>query len=89
MSGGDIQQLVFGVIQGIVSSTAFLLILFIGFCVLLGLPKLKKTAGNAMVVKSLDETITHKPMEYMPPTTPRGTTDQLHAPELAGAAARH
>lgn len=88
MSGAEVQQIVLGVIQGLASTTVFILILFIGFCVVLGFPKLKRTAGDAPVVKSLDEAVTHHPQAYMPPTTPRGTADQLRAPELVEAAAR-
>ena len=80
--------MVLGVIQGVVSSTVFVLALFIGFCVIVGFTKLKKTAGRANVIKSLDETVTHKPMDYLPPTAPRGPSDQLRAPELLEAAAR-
>jgi len=40
------------------------------------------------VVKSLDETISHKPMVYLLPTAPHGPADQLRAPELLEAAAR-
>ena len=78
----EVQPIVIGVLQGIVSSTAFVLVLFIGFCVLLGFPKLKRTAGNAPVVKSLDEAVTHHPMGYMPASTPRGTVDQLKGATL-------
>ena len=77
-----------GLIQGLVSSTVFVLALFIGFCVIVGFTKLKKTAGHAMVIKSLDETITHQPMAYLAPTAPHGPSDQLQAPELLEAAAR-
>ena len=87
MSGGELLSLVLGVLQGIVSSTVFVLALFIGFCIVVGFTKLKKTAGRAMVVKSLDETITHQPMHYLPPSAPRGPADQLRAPELLEAAA--
>ena len=83
MSAADIQNLVIGALQGVVSSTLFVLILFIGFCVLIGFTKTKKTAGgNARVVKSLDEVVSHKPMNYLPPNAPRGPADQLRAPEL-------
>ena len=58
MNVAEIQQLVFGVVQGVASSTVFILVLFIGFCVVVGFTKLKKTAGGAMVVKSLDEQMT-------------------------------
>jgi hypothetical protein len=65
------------------------LALFIGFCVLFGFTKLKKTAGGgAMVVKSLDEMISHRPMAYLKPTDPRGPSDQLHSPELLEGLAR-
>jgi len=87
MSAG-IQQLVFSVVQGLASSTVFVLVLMIGFCVVVGFTKLKKTAGGAMVVKSLDEQITHKPMAYLLPSAPHGPADQLRAPELLEAAAR-
>ena len=85
----DIQQLVIGAVQGLASSTAFVLALFIGFCVLVGFTKLKRTAGgSAPVIKSLDERLTHQPMAYLPPTAPRGPADQLKSPELVEAAAR-
>jgi hypothetical protein len=82
VSAADIQNLVIGALQGVVSSTLFVLVLFIGFCVLIGFTKTKKTAGNAPVVKSLDEVVSHKPMNYLPPNAPRGPADQLRAPEL-------
>jgi hypothetical protein len=82
MSVGEIQDLLLGFLQGFGASTAFVLLLFIGFCVLVGFSKTKKTAGNAPVVKSLDEVVTRKPMDYLPPTAPRGPADQLKAPEL-------
>ena len=89
MSAGDIQQLVIGALQGVGASTVFVLALFIGFCIVVGFTKLKRTAGgNAPVIKSLDEVISRRPMEYLLPTAPRGPADQLKAPELLEAAAR-
>ena len=88
MSAADIQQLVLGSLQGLASSTVFVLALFIGFCVVVGLTKLKKTSGGVMVVKSLDEQVTHKPMVYLRPSAPHGPADQLRSPELLEAAAR-
>jgi hypothetical protein len=82
MSAADIQNLVIGALQGLGASTVFVLLLFIGFCVLVGFAKTKTTAGNARVVKSLDEVVTRKPMHYLPPNAPRGPADQLRAPEL-------
>lgn len=89
MSAIDVQQLVVGAIQGLASSTIFVLVLFIGFCVVVGFTKLKRTAGGAArVVKSLDERISHQPMIYLSPTAPRGPVDQLQSPELVEAAGR-
>ena len=85
----DVLHIVLGTLQGLASSTVFVLALFIGFCVIVGFTKTKKTAGgSASVVKSLDERISHKPMVYLSPTDPRGPADQLKAPELVEAAAR-
>jgi hypothetical protein len=84
----EIQQLIAGVLQGVASSTVFILALMIGFCTVVGFTKLKKTAGRTMVIKSLDEQMTGKPMEYLMPGDPRGPADQLHSPELVEAAAR-
>jgi hypothetical protein len=85
----DAVQIGLGTLQGLGASTVFVLVLFIGFCVLVGFTKTKKTAGgSASVVKSLDERITHKPMVYLSPAAPHGPADQLKAPELLEAAAR-
>ena len=88
MNFAEIQQLAIGTVAGLTSSAVFVLVLFIGFCVLVGFTKLKKTAGNTMVIKSLDEQMTHRAMVYLKPTDPRGPADQLHTPELAEVAAR-
>jgi hypothetical protein len=85
----DVVQIVIGTLQGLGASTVFVLVLFIGFCVAVGFTKTMKTAGGrAMVVKSLDERISHQPMHYFPPDAPRGPADQLRAPELLEHAAR-
>lgn len=88
MSIPDIWPLVTGVLQGAISSTVFVLVLFIGFCVVFGFTKLKRTAGGTMVIKSLDEQVTRRPVSYLAPSAPRGPADQLKAPELLEAAAR-
>ena len=84
----DAVQIGIGAIQGLTLSSLFVLALFIGFCVIVGFTKTKRTAGGAPVVKSLDEQLTHQPMTYLPPNAPRGPADQLRAPELVEAAAR-
>ena len=78
----DIQSIVIGFVQGFLSSSVFILALFIGFCVLVGFTKTKRTAGNAPVVKNLDEALTHQAMAYLPPTAPRGPADQLKGATL-------
>jgi hypothetical protein len=85
---GDVIQIALGALQGIVSSSVFVLALFIGFCVLVGFTKTKRTAGGGMVVKSLEEAVNHRAVLYLAPTDPRGPADQLKAPELVEAAAR-
>ena len=85
----DAIQLALGTLQGILSSTGFVLFLFIGFCVVAGFTKTRKTAGgSAQVVKSLDERISHQPFVYFAADAPRGPVDQLRSPELLEAAAR-
>jgi hypothetical protein len=89
MIPADVVQIVVGAVQGLASTTVFVLALFIGFCVIVGFMKTKRTAGGkALVVKSLDERISHRPMIYFAPDAPRGPVDQLRAPELVEAAAR-
>jgi hypothetical protein len=88
MTSADVMQLAIGALQGLGASTVFVLALFIGFCVIVGFTKLKKTAGNTSVVKSLDETVSHQPMIYLLPSAPNGPADQLRSPELLEAAAR-
>jgi acid phosphatase family membrane protein YuiD len=83
MTALDIQQIAVGAVQGLLASSLFVLALFIGFCVIFGFTKTKKTAGGAaMVVKSLDERISHRPFVYLTPSAPHGPADQLKSPEL-------
>jgi acid phosphatase family membrane protein YuiD len=83
MSPTDVQEIAIGTLQGLGASTVFVLALFIGFCVIVGFTKTKRTAGGtAMVIKSLDERITQRAFEYLPPSAPHGPADQLKSPEL-------
>jgi hypothetical protein len=78
VSTADGLELLVGFLKGATSSSVFILALFIGFCLIVGLTKLKKTSGGtAMVVKSLDERISHRPMAYLSPSAPHGPADQL------------
>jgi acid phosphatase family membrane protein YuiD len=84
-----LERLIAGAVQGLASSTIFVLALFIGFCVIFGFTKLKRTAGgSALVVKSLDERLSRQPMEYLQANAPSGPSDQLRSPELREAASR-
>lgn len=92
MTGADlwslIQTLGIGFVTGFTASSVFLLALFIGFCVVLGFPKLRPGGRQARVIRSLDEVVAGQPTQYLPADSPRGPVDQLHTPELAEAAAR-
>jgi hypothetical protein len=80
----DLVNLVMGAAIAIGSSTAFVLALFLGFCIILGFPKLRPTTGRrSMVIKSLDETVGQQDFaRYLPPDAPRGPVDVLRTPEL-------
>ena len=47
-----------------------------------------RRVSDWQVVKSLDETISRRQMNYLLPSAPHGPADQLHSPELVEAAAR-
>jgi hypothetical protein len=72
----DLQPLILGLLEGIAVAVVFLLALFIGFCVILNIPKLRPTGRKSMVIKSLDERV-GEPIHYLPANTPRGPIDQL------------
>ena len=84
----NLLEAVLGTAVGLVSSTLFVLVLFIGFCVLAGLFKLQRTAGRGRVVRSLDEVLSQQPEHYHSPSDPRGVADQLRTPELLELAQR-
>jgi hypothetical protein len=81
VSASDLQTVLFATIGGLISSTTFLLALFIGFCFLAGLPKLRRPTRGSMVVRNLGEQMTGK-THYLLPDAPRGPADQLRTPEL-------
>ena len=84
MTSADILNLVVGALTAVGLSTAFVLALFLGFCILLGFPKLRPTTGRkSMVIKSLEEKVGQAAyVAYMRPDAPRGTIDVLKTPEL-------
>jgi hypothetical protein len=84
LTSADAVDLVVGVLTGLGASTAFVLALFLGFCIILGFPKLRPTTGRrSMVIKSLEEKVGQEAFaRYMPPDAPRGPVDVLKTPEL-------
>lgn len=83
----DLLRLLLGALQGFTVSSLFVLALFIGFCVLFNLRKLKPRGRRARVVRNLDERL-GAPPRYIPPDVPRGPVDQLDTPELQEAQRR-
>ena len=86
MSASEIRDLLVGALQGLGVSSAFLLVLFIGFCVLVGFTKHREASGTR-VVRNLDDQL-GEVVHYLPPDAPRGPADQLRTPELLEQAAR-
>ena len=84
MTSADVINLVTGTLIAIGSSTVFVLALFLGFCIILGFPKLRVTAGRKfMTIKNLEETVGQEAFaKYLPADAPRGPVDQLRTPEL-------
>ena len=76
MSASDIVNLLIATAQGAGVGAVFLLVLFIGFCVVLGLVKLRPSGPRTLTVRSLEEAL-GTPVKYLPSDEPRGTTDQL------------
>lgn len=87
MNATDIQNLLFGTLQGVVVAAVVVLGLLIGVCVLFGLSKLRPSGPKTRVVRSLDEAV-GTASAYLTPDSPRGPVDQLRTPELLEAAAR-
>jgi hypothetical protein len=88
MSLTDLKPIVIDTIVGLTATSVVVLAVLAGFCIIVGFTKTKRTAGEGKVIKSLDERMAHRAVEYLPPTAPRGPADQLRAPELLEAAAR-
>ena len=84
MTSADLVSLGVGFLQAFSASTVFILALFLGFCTVLGFPKLRSTLGHkSMVIKSLEERVGQERfVRYMPPDAPRGPIDVLKTPEL-------
>ena len=84
MTAQDAVGLLVGFLQAFGASSVFILVLFLGFCIIFGFPKLRSTMSRgSMVIKSLEETVGQEAfVRYMPPDAPRGPIDVLRTPEL-------
>ena len=74
-------------LQGLLVSSGVVVGLFLGFCLLLNLPKLRRSGRHSRVVRGLEEVMGGR-QTYLSPDAPRGTVDQLRTPELLEAHAR-
>lgn len=70
-----------GALTGLGVSSLVILVLFVGFCVLFNLPKLRRSGRHTRVVRGLDELVGQQ-QTFLPPDAPRGPVDQLRTPEL-------
>jgi len=77
----ELQALVLGVLQGLGMSTVFLLVVFIGFCVVVGFTKHRTISKASLVIRSLDDRL-GTGSRFLSPDVPRGQADQLKTPEL-------
>lgn len=77
----EMLQIAIPALVALLVSTAFVLVLFVGFCFCAGLPKLRKRGARSMVVRSLAERLEGQ-AKYLSPDAPRGPADQLRTPEL-------
>jgi len=86
LSTAEIISLAVGTLTGILTSSAFILALFLGFCIIAGFPKLRPTFGRkSMVVRSLDDLVGQESFaRYLPASAPRGPVDVLHTYEQRG-----
>lgn len=83
----DIAPGALGTLQGLGVSTLAVLVLFVGFCILFNLPKLRSSGRHTRVVRGLDELVGER-QTFLPPDAPRGPVDQLRTPELLESSSR-
>lgn len=70
-----------GTLVALTVSAVVVLVLFVGFCVVCNLPKLRRSGRHTRVVRGLDELVGER-QTFLPPDAPRGCVDQLRTPEL-------
>ena len=81
-------EIVIGLLQGLGVSTVFLLVVFVGFCVIVGFTKHRVIGKGSPIVRSLDDRL-GSGARYLSPDVPRGPVDQLRTPELSEHSSVH
>jgi hypothetical protein len=76
MSLAEVGSLLVSTLQAVGVGAVFILVLMIGASLALDVFKLRPSGRKSLTVRSLDEAL-GRPETYLPPSTPRGTTDQL------------
>lgn len=76
MSVAEVGALLVATVQAAGTGAVFILVLMIGASLALDVFKLRASGPRSLTVRSLDEAL-GRPQTYLPPSTPRGTTDQL------------
>ncbi|MFO7694604.1 MAG: hypothetical protein R6V57_16075 [Vicinamibacterales bacterium] len=76
MSLAEAGALLVATIQAAGAGAVFILVLMIGASFAFDVFKLRQSGPKSLTVRSLDEAL-GTPESYLPPSTPRGTTDQL------------
>jgi hypothetical protein len=76
MSLAEAGALLGATIQAVGVGAVFILVLMIGASLALDVFKLRPSGPRTLTIRSLDEAL-GRPETYLPPSTPRGTTDQL------------
>ena len=76
MSVAEVGTLLVATLQAVGVGAVVILVLMIGSSLGLDVFKLRPSGPKSLTVRSLDEAL-GRPESYLPPSTPRGTTDQL------------
>ena len=76
MSLAEVGALLASTVQAAGAGAVVILALMIGAALALDVFKLRPSGPKSLTVRSLDEAL-GRPESYLPPDTPRGTTDQL------------
>jgi len=76
MTLAEVGALLVATVQAAGIGAVAILVLMIGAALALDIFKLRPSGPRSLTVRSLDEAL-GRPESYLPPSTPRGPTDQL------------